>query len=75
MSATLRIACHGRTVTGKVRHNNEDTLWVSRVDDPDGKPGDRECVSGMGYPGVLLAVFGGMALSIGPHRCVRAGVG
>ena len=35
-------------------------------------------VTQVGYylgPGVLLAVFGGMALSIGPHRCVRAGVG
>jgi hypothetical protein len=33
-------------------------------------------VTQVGYylgPGVLLAVFGGMALGIGPHRCGRAG--
>jgi hypothetical protein len=33
-------------------------------------------VTQVGYylgPGVLLAVFGGMALSIGPHRCGRGG--
>jgi hypothetical protein len=32
-------------------------------------------VTQVGYylgPGVLLAVFGGMAISIGPHRCGRA---
>jgi hypothetical protein len=32
-------------------------------------------VTQVGYylgPGVLLAVFGGMALSVGPHRCSRA---
>jgi hypothetical protein len=33
-------------------------------------------VTQVGYylgPGVLLAVFAGMALSVGPHRCNRAG--
>ena len=59
-ASTLRVTCVGRTVTGKVRQNNEDNLWAAPVGDPDARAGDREARGGRRYPGFLLAVADGM---------------
>jgi serine/threonine protein phosphatase PrpC len=56
----LRVWSCGRTVTGPVRRNNEDNLWLGRVGDPDGQAGDREASGTSAFPGVLLAVADGM---------------
>ncbi len=59
-ASTLRVTCVGRTVTGKVRKNNEDNLWAATVGDPAAGAGDREVSGGGLYPGFLLAVADGM---------------
>jgi protein phosphatase len=56
----MRIITSGRTVTGKVRRNNEDNLWIGPVGDPAIAPGDGEIEGESAYPGFLLAVADGM---------------
>jgi protein phosphatase len=45
-ASTLRVTCVGRTVTGKVRKNNEDNLWAATVGDPAAAAGDRDTTGG-----------------------------
>ncbi|HVG94355.1 MAG TPA: protein phosphatase 2C domain-containing protein [Planctomycetota bacterium] len=56
----LRVWTCGRTVTGPVRRNNEDNLWLAKVGDPEARAGDREASGSSAFPGVLLAVADGM---------------
>jgi protein phosphatase len=56
----LRVAWCGRTVTGQVRHNNEDTLWAAALDVPEARYGDSDGEVETRYPGMLLAVADGM---------------
>jgi serine/threonine protein phosphatase PrpC len=59
-STSLRFAACGRTVTGLVRRNNEDNLWLARVGDAAARPGDGAFIGAPDFPGVLLAVADGM---------------
>jgi len=56
----LRLYVCGRTATGRVRRNNEDSLWVGQLGDASVEPGDREANASSTPPGVLLAVADGM---------------
>ncbi len=56
----MRIISSGRTVTGKVRRNNEDNLWSGTVGDVAAMPGDCDVEGRSLYPGFLLAVADGM---------------
>lgn len=50
----------GRTVTGQVRRNNEDTLWAAPLDVVEPRNGDSEGEVDTAWPGMLLAVADGM---------------
>jgi protein phosphatase len=56
----LRVTWCGRSSTGKVRRNNEDSLWAAPLGQPgghrEGSDGDVETL----FPGMLLAVADGM---------------
>jgi protein phosphatase len=56
----LRVTWCGRTVTGQVRRNNEDTLWAAPVASNGALDGDSEGTQESRYPGILLAVADGM---------------
>jgi protein phosphatase len=56
----MRVAWCGRTTTGKVRRNNEDTLWAAPLGADDARYGDSEGEAETAYPGMLLAVADGM---------------
>lgn len=56
----LRLTWCGRTVTGKVRRNNEDTLWAAPLGAVGARNGDSEGEAETAYPGMLLAVADGM---------------
>ena len=56
----LRLVWCGRTVTGQVRRNNEDTLWASPLDAPESRFGDSDGEIETAWPGLLLAVADGM---------------
>lgn len=56
----MRIISCGRTVTGKVRRNNEDNLWIGAVGATDVVPGDADVEGRSNFPGFLLAVADGM---------------
>jgi PPM family protein phosphatase len=56
----MRLVSCGRTTTGKVRQNNEDSLWTGPVGDAEAKAGEREASGGVEWPGFLLAVADGM---------------
>ncbi|MDJ0976449.1 MAG: protein phosphatase 2C domain-containing protein [Planctomycetota bacterium] len=56
----LRITWYGRTVVGKVRTNNEDSLWAAPVADQAAREGDSDGADEVAWPGVLLAVADGM---------------
>lgn len=53
------ISC-GRTVTGKVRRNNEDNLWSGAVGASGVEPGGGDVEGASASPGFLLAVADGM---------------
>ncbi len=55
----FQINWRGRTVVGKVRTNNEDTLAAGPVTD-EVKPGDSDGDASLQWAGVLLAVADGM---------------
>ncbi len=59
-STPMRIISSGQTVTGKVRRNNEDNLWIGAVGDPGVVPGDGDVEGRSAFPGFLLAVADGM---------------
>ena len=59
-STPMRIITSGRTVTGKVRRNNEDNLFSGAVGDAGILPGDGDVEGSSAYPGFLLAVADGM---------------
>jgi protein phosphatase len=56
----MRLVSCGRTTTGKVRQNNEDSLWTGPVGDVEAKAGEREASGAAAWPGFLLAVADGM---------------
>jgi protein phosphatase len=56
----LRVTWCGRTVTGQVRRNNEDTLWAAPVAGNGTLDGDSEGTQESRYPGLLFAVADGM---------------
>lgn len=56
----LKLAWHGRTVVGKVRTNNEDTLWAHVAAGGQGDAGDSEGQATLDGSGVLLAVADGI---------------
>ena len=56
----LRLVWFGRTVTGLVRTNNEDTLWAAPLDVEGAKAGDSDGDRDVRYPGLLFAVADGM---------------
>lgn len=59
-AARLRVAWCGRSATGKVRRNNEDTLWAGPVLDEQLRHGDSQGEGETVHPGLLLAVADGM---------------
>src|SRR5687767_11246550 len=56
----LRLWMSGKTSVGRVRDNNEDSLWIGRVGDPAVVPGEREGSGSSAFPGVLLVVADGI---------------
>jgi protein phosphatase len=56
----LRVNWCGRTVTGRVRRNNEDTLWAAPLGAPEAREGDSEGEADTPFPGLLFAVADGM---------------
>jgi serine/threonine protein phosphatase PrpC len=56
----LRVTWCGRTVTGQVRRNNEDTLWAAPVAANGALDGDSEGTQESRHPGLLFAVADGM---------------
>jgi protein phosphatase len=59
-SPRLRLRWHGQTVVGKVRTNNEDTLWAAPLGEAGAGRGDSQGQQELAWPGVLLAVADGM---------------
>ena len=56
----LRLVWCGRTVTGKVRRNNEDTLWAAPLAAVGARYGDSDGEGESDFPGMLFAVADGM---------------
>jgi protein phosphatase len=56
----LRVTWCGRTVTGQVRRNNEDTLWAAPIASNGALDGDSEGTQETRHPGLLFAVADGM---------------
>ncbi len=59
-ASRLRVTWCGRTVTGHVRRNNEDTLWAAPVAANGALDGDSEGTQESRFPGLLFAVADGM---------------
>jgi protein phosphatase len=59
-ASRLRVSWCGRTVTGQVRSNNEDTLWAAPVQTHAAKDGDSTGDGAVRWPGMLFAVADGM---------------
>jgi serine/threonine protein phosphatase PrpC len=56
----LRVTWCGKTDTGRVRRNNEDTLWAGRVGDATATKGNAAGAAETPFPGLLFAVADGM---------------
>lgn len=56
----LRLTWCGRTSTGHVRANNEDSLWGAPLGHPNAESGDGDGDAEIAFPGLLLAVADGM---------------
>ena len=70
----LRVTWYGRTVTGKVRQNNEDTLWAAPLGAVDSVAGDSDGLADSTYPGILLAVADGMGGALAGGCTVGTGL-
>jgi protein phosphatase len=70
----LRVACCGRTAVGRVRSNNEDSLWLGRVGDGAARSGDGRGSGTLGWPGWILAVADGMGGALAGEVASRLAV-
>jgi protein phosphatase len=70
----MRVTCCGRTVTGRVRTNNEDNLWIGRVGDGASHAGDSKASGSLAHPGFLFAVADGMGGALAGEVASRLAV-
>lgn len=73
-AAGLRVVWYGRTDTGRVRRNNEDTLWAGAVGAAHARCGDSEGEARTTLPGVLFAVADGMGGALAGEVASRLAV-
>jgi serine/threonine protein phosphatase PrpC len=70
----MRVTCCGRTVTGRVRSNNEDNLWLGPVGDVSVRAGDGKASGSLAPPGFLFAVADGMGGALAGEVASRLAV-